>query len=306
MRNFIFCLIGLGMLFLTSCSPEKIVIPEFDEQNAMRLLTKLVSFGPRHSGTAANLRQAEFIASTARKCGVKTNTIKFKSRTSEGLLNFVNIEVLIPGRRDEFIIIGSHFDTKKMPEGIKFEGANDGASSTATLLEMIRTISKSGSKPEYTLKFVFFDGEECFNEYGPNDGLFGSKHYASQLRIQNLTPQCRAVIILDMIGDKDLNITLPIDSDKQLCKMLYEAAARTGNSEYFDYLPTKLLDDHTPFQNMGIPVIDIIDFKFGPGNSFWHSSEDNIKNISAKSLKIIGQTTLNLLFWENFAKKRDF
>ncbi len=306
MRNFIFCLPCLSILFFVGCAPEKIVVPEFDEQNAMRLLTKLVSFGPRSAGTAANLRQADFIAETAGKSGAKTNFVKFKHTTTEGPLDFVNIEVVIPGKRDDFIIIGSHFDTKKMPEGIKFEGANDGASSTAVLLEMIRTIKQSNAKPKYTLKFVFFDGEECFNEYGPNDGLFGSKYYANQLKSQNLVSQCRAVIILDMVGDKDLNITLPIDSDKRLSKMLFNAAARSGTSEYFDYLPTKLLDDHTPFKEIGIPVIDIIDFKFGPGNSFWHSSEDNIKNISAKSLKIIGKTTLNLLFLGKFGKKRDF
>ena len=303
MRNLIFYLTCMGMLFFTACGSKKIKIPEFDEQNAMRLLVKLVSFGPRSAGTAANLRQAEFIATTARSYGVETTYYRFKRMTSEGLLRFVNIEVEIPGRRKNFIIVGSHFDTKKMPADIKFEGANDGASSTAVLLELIRTIMTSGIQPEYSLKFVFFDGEECFNEYGDNDGLFGSKHYASRLKTQNLVSECRAVIILDMVGDKDLNITLPLDSDKRLCEMLFKAAEKNGSRKYFDYLPTNLLDDHTPFQKMGIPVINIIDFEFGPGNSFWHSSEDNIKNISTKSLKTIGQTTLNLIFLGNFAKK---
>ncbi len=303
MRNLILCLIGSIFIFFNCCAPEKTVVPEFDEQNAMHLLKRLVAFGPRSTGTAANLRQAEFIADTARKYGAETRSIKFKLLTTEGNLDLVNIEVVIPGQREDFIIIGSHFDTKKMPKGIKFEGANDGASSTAALLEMIRTISQAGARPEYTLKFVFFDGEECFNEYGNNDGLFGSKHYAKQLQAHNLVSKCRAVIVLDMVGDKDLNITLPVDSDERLSEMLLKAAARTGNSQYFGYLPSKLLDDHTPFKEMGIPAIDIIDFKFGPGNSFWHSSEDNIENISAKSLKIIGQTTLNLLFRGEFAEK---
>jgi len=301
--NFIFCLICFGMLFFTGCGSKEIKVPDFDEQNAMRLLTKLVSFGPRSAGTAANLRQAEFIAETARSYGAITTSHKFKRMTTEGLLQFVNIEVVIPGKRKDFVIIGSHFDTKKLPKGIKFEGANDGASSTAVLLELVKTIKASGIQAEYTLKFVFFDGEECFNEYGANDGLFGSRHYTSQLKEKNLVPQCRAVIILDMVGDKDLNITLPLDSDKQLCEMLFEAADQSGSRKYFDYLPTALIDDHTPFEEIGIPVINIIDFEFGQKNSFWHSSEDNIKNISAKSLKIIGRTTLKLLFRLNFAKK---
>ncbi len=303
MRIFIFCLICSGLLLFTACGSKETRVPDFDEQNALRLLLKLVSFGPRSSGTAANLRQAEFIAAAAEKYGAVTARRKFKCMTEEGLLQFVNIEVVIPGRQKAFIIIGSHFDTKKLPAGVKFEGANDGASSTAVLLELIRTIKDSGIRPEYTLKFVFFDGEECFTSYGANDGLFGSKHYARQLKAQNPASPCRAVIILDMVGDKDLKITLPIDSDKRLSEMLFKAADRGGNAQYFDYLPAALLDDHTPFQEMGIPVIDIIDFEFGPGNSFWHSSEDNIKNISAKSLKIVGQTALNLIFDEEFAKK---
>ena len=211
MRNFVFSLTCLSMLFFAGCGSKEIIVPEFDEQNAMRLLTKLVAFGPRSAGTAANLRQAEFIAESARKYGALTKSIRFKQRTTEGLLDFVNIEAVIPGRCKEFIIIGSHFDTKKMPGGIKFEGANDGASSTALLLELIKTIKNSGAKLEYTLKFVFFDGEECFNEYGNNDGLFGSKHYANQMKEQNLLSQCRALILLDMVGDKDLNITLPLE-----------------------------------------------------------------------------------------------
>ena len=160
MRISIFCLICSGLLFFAACGSKKIKIPDFDEQNALRLLIKLVSFGPRSSGTAANLRQAEFIAATAEKYGAVTTRGKFKCMTEEGLLQFVNIEAVIPGRRKDFVIIGSHFDTKKLPACVKFEGANDGASSTALLLELIRTIKNSGIQSEYTLKFVFFDGEE--------------------------------------------------------------------------------------------------------------------------------------------------
>ena len=300
MRNFILILAFSGLFLLSACGSREIRVPDFDEQNAMRLLIKLVAFGPRSSGTDANLRQAEFIAATARDYGAVTTRLKFKHVTVEGLLQFVNIEAVIPGRRKDFIIIGSHFDSKKLPAGIKFEGANDGASSTAVLLEMIRTIRKSGVRPEYTLKFVFFDGEECFSSYGANDGLFGSKNYALRLKTQNLVSQCRAAIILDMVGDKDLKITLPSDSDKRLSEMLFKAAAKTGKVKHFGYLPVPLLDDHVPFKEMNIPVIDIIDFEFGPGNSFWHTSEDNTENVSAKSLKIVGQTTLNLIFGGDF------
>ncbi|MDD5598650.1 MAG: M28 family metallopeptidase [Victivallaceae bacterium] len=279
------------------------MIPVFDERNAWRLTGELVAFGPRSSGSDANLKQAEFIAKTAESYGALISRQEFRRTTPAGPIRFVNVEAVIPGKRSDFIIVGSHFDTKKLPPGIKFEGANDGASSTAVLLELIRAVKHSGVKPEYTLKFVFFDGEECFNEYTDNDGLFGSRYYARQLSLRNEVRQCRAVIILDMVGDRDLNITLPLNSDKQLCGLLFEAAAEAGHRKYFDYFSGELLDDHIPFKKLGIPVMDIIDFEFGPGNSFWHTSEDRLSNMSAESLKIVGQTVLRLVFFEKIWKK---
>ncbi|MDD5698440.1 MAG: M28 family metallopeptidase [Victivallaceae bacterium] len=303
MRKLDFCFIAAVLFMLAGCGPGEIKVPDFDERNALRLLTKLVAFGPRSSGTTANLRQAEFIAATAGNYGAVTSCQKFQRLTEAGPLRFINVEAVIPGRQPEFIILGSHFDTKKLPGRIKFEGANDGASSTALLLELIRAIKNSGMQLEYTLKFVFFDGEECFSAYSFHDGLFGSKYYARQLELERAVFQCRAVIIFDMVGDKDLNITLPADSDQRLAAMLFRAARRAGTAAYFGYLPTPLVDDHAPFQKLGIPVLDVIDFDFGPANSFWHTSEDNTGNIAAASLKIIGQTALNLIFYENFAKK---
>lgn len=303
MRKFIFYLFALILLFPAACAPEKSEIPVFDERNAWRLTGELVAFGPRSSGSAANLKQAEFIAGTAESYGALTARQKFERTTPAGLIKFVNVEAVIPGKREEFVIIGSHFDTKKLPAGIKFEGANDGASGTAVLLELIRAVKRSGVKPEYTLKFVFFDGEECFTEYSANDGLFGSRYYALRLVSQGMARQCRAVIILDLVGDRDLNITLPLNSDKRLCEMLFNAAEAAGNRKYFDYFAGELLDDHTPFGELGIPVMDIIDFEFGPGNSFWHTSEDKLDNISATSLKIVGQTVLNMIFSAKLSEK---
>ncbi|MDD5728044.1 MAG: M28 family metallopeptidase [Victivallales bacterium] len=296
----VFCLPVCVLLLLTACDPEPVKVPEFDRENALALVKKLVAFGPRSSGTAANLRQAEFIAAAAKKYGAEVVRQEFDRFTELGKLKFCNIEATIPGERGNFVIIGCHFDTKKLPAGIEFEGANDGASGVAVSLEMIRTISASGTKPAYTLKFLFFDGEECISAYSRNDGLFGSGYYARKLQQDGLIKKCRAVIILDMVGDRDLKITIPADSDKQLRAMLLAAAARTGNAEYFTDFHSAVLDDHTPFQKLGIPAINIIDFEFGPGNSFWHTSEDNMNNLSPASLKITGQTVLNMIFSPDF------
>ena len=294
----------LLLLFMGSCFKGDIKPPVFNENNAMYLLKRLVAFGNRPSGSEANLRQAEYIAGTAEEYGANVVRQKFKQNTELGNLQFFNVEATIPGRKSDFIIIGSHFDTKKLPPNVKFEGANDGASSTAVLLEMIRTIMKSNIVPEYTLKFVFFDGEECITEYGDNDGLFGSKYYAGKLKESGNIEKCRAVIVLDMVGDKDLNITIPSDSDKYLSEALFKAAEECGTRKYFSYFRSPILDDHMPFKDLGIPVIDLIDFNFGPGNSFWHTSQDCVSNVSEKSLKIVGKTTLKMLFALNPAKNR--
>jgi glutaminyl-peptide cyclotransferase len=290
----IFCLLFFLSL-LNGCSQQE-AAPETDSRNAMKLVDSLVSFGQRYAGSQANKRQAEFIVKTLRDYGCFPQMQIFAKNTIIGKVTFRNIEAVIAGEDDRFIIIGSHYDTKKLSRDSKFEGANDGASSTALLLEMIRCIKMSGKTPPVTIKFVFFDGEECFNEYSETEGLYGSRFYARNLKKQGDVERCSAVIILDMIGDKDLNVTIPADSDEKLANSLFAAADRLGFRDKFDYYKSPILDDHVPFQKLGIPCIDIIDFEFGPGNCYWHTSEDKRANISEKSMKIVGDTVLEMVW----------
>ena len=291
--NWLILVLPALFLTLSGCSPRP--IPEINSDNAYSLAVRLVSFGKRYSGTEENRKQAEFIAAKASEYGALVNIDRFTCPTSAGLIEFANITAEIKGKSSGFVIIGSHYDIKKIASAPDFEGANDSASSSALLLEMIRAINASGYIPPVTLKFVFFDGEECRMAYSENDGLWGSRNYAEKLKNTGQAGKCKAMVLLDMIGDADLGITLPANSDRGLVEKVLDSAVKLGYSQYFSAKNFEILDDHQPFLQQGIPSIDIIDFEYGPGNAYWHTEADKIDKISKKSLKIVGDCVLRLV-----------
>ena len=189
------------------------------------------------------------------------------------------------------VLIGSHYDTKFYTDFV-FLGANDSGSSTGALLEIARV---TAAVPELAerLELVFFDGEEAFKRsITPTDGLYGSRHYKKVMRVQAKEGQrAHYGIILDLIGDKDLNIEVPSDSPAQLEKWLMKAAVDLNTRRYFGRRRTPIIDDHVPLNEMGIPTIDIIDLDYGP----WHTKGDTLDKISAASIQIVGQTTLLMI-----------
>ena len=283
------------LLALSGCSDIPRSIPVTDSNNAYLLAVKLVAFGKRYSGTEENRKQADFIVAKASEYGASVSVDRFTCHTSGGLVEFANITAEIKGKSSDFIIIGSHYDIKKIASVPDFEGANDSASSSALLLEMIRAINASGYVPPVTLRFVFFDGEECQMAYSENDGLWGSRNYAEKLKKTGLIEKCKAVIVLDMIGDADLGVTLPVNSDSKLVENVLNSAGKLGYGQYFSMKNFEILDDHQPFLQQGIPAVDIIDFEYGPGNAYWHTGADKIDKISEKSLKIVGDCVLRLV-----------
>lgn len=283
------------LLILSGCSDFPRSTPEIDSNNAYILAVRLVAFGKRYSGTEENRKQADFIAAKASEYGASVSIDRFIRRTAAGLIEFTNITAEIKGESSDFIIIGSHYDIKKIASAPDFEGANDSASSSALLLEMIRAVKASGHVPPVTLRFVFFDGEECQMAYSENDGLWGSRNYAEKLKDSGGIKQCKAVVLLDMIGDADLGVTLPVNSDRKLVEKVLKSAGALGYGQYFNMKNIEILDDHQPFLQLGIPAVDIIDFEYGPGNAYWHTNADKIDKISKKSLKIVGDCVLRLV-----------
>jgi glutaminyl-peptide cyclotransferase len=286
-----------GGFGLFSCSPvNRQPHPVVDASRALELASEVVDMGPRPSGSRGALRNAEFIADHLRGLGLETFVGEWREITPAGELTFRNVIANIPGESGEFVLIGCHYDTKRLLSTPGFVGANDGASGVGLLLAMAEAVVGSGRKPPLTLKLAFFDGEECVESYSDHDGLHGSRHLAKELKDAGALSNCRAMVLLDMVGDKGLNITIPSGSDPKLAKTLLDVAGKQGKGSCFEMRSTDVLDDHTPFQKAGVPVIDVIDFEFGPSNRYWHTGEDTLDKISAESLGTVGNAVMGLVW----------
>ncbi|MBN1863888.1 MAG: M28 family peptidase [Victivallales bacterium] len=296
----IFLLAALLMIFF-SCSvndPEPVAAPAIDETEAFELLKEGASIVPRHSGTPGAEKTVEFISNFIAGLGVVAELDRWVENTPDGMVDFCNVVARIEGKdKSKSIIVACHYDTKRIVSVPDFVGANDGASGVAVLLSMIKAIVNHPSPPPATLKFVFFDGEECFIEYTPADGLFGSRRMAAELERSGRLEDCLAVVVLDLVGDKDLEVTIPTGADKRLVDLLFLIASRQDTRRYFTMFKSDIIDDHTPFQQRGVPTLDMIDFEYGPGNRYWHTSADTVDKTSAKSLCITGNAALQLI-WE--------
>ena len=269
---------------------------QFDGQRAFAELKDLLALGLRDSGTPGAEAAAKHLAARLQAAGVEARIDEFTESSPCGSTVYRNVIGRLPGTGEGLILLCSHYDTKSgMPAG--FEGANDSGSSSAAVLELARMMAKGPSVPP-EIWFVFFDGEECMEHYGPGDGLRGSDHLAQQLVREGRANQVRGVILLDMIGDKDLSVTLPRNSTPALAAAVFEAARAENARSKFSLYPYEVGDDHEPFFLRGMPAVDIIDFQYGsqPGaNDYWHNAEDRIDKISPDSLATIGRVVVRVV-----------
>lgn len=272
-----------------------------DAGNAMAETRALIALGPRDAGTPGARRAAAHLMERLQAVGVQSTLDAFTDETPAGTTTFWNVTGVIPaaGQRADrrpWIFLGSHFDTKSgMRDG--FEGANDSASSSGLLLELARVLQGAGPLP-VNVGISFFDGEECRHNYSAHDGLHGSRHAARALFLNRRADQVRAVIILDMIGDKNLTVTIPRNSTSDLVARVFRAAEAEQERDKFKLMADTLLDDHQPFLEAGLPAIDLIDFEYGsaPGrNDYWHTSQDNSDKLSPASLGIVGRVVIRVL-----------
>lgn len=287
----------LAMLVPAGCSERPSTsIPELDPARIYKLAEKITAVTPRHSGTPGVAKTAEFIADCIRDSGLEPETDAWTALTPDGPVDFRNVYARLNGKNQKFIILGAHYDNKKLETVPDFSGANDGASGVALLLEIIRALSSHNNTPPFSMLFAFFDGEECVMNYSDNDGLYGSRHLAEKLEKKGELKQCRAVIILDMIGDKDLKLTIPADTDPDLFRILRQAAKKHGLENVISKYHTGIIDDHTPFSKKGVPAVNLIDFEYGPGNHYWHTAADTMDKISAESMRKTGILALELIY----------
>jgi len=267
-----------------------------DGGRALEEVAALVALGLRDAGTPGAAAAAAHIRDRLRAVGVEAEIDEFEDDTPLGPMVFRNVIGRLPGRGEGLIVLGSHFDTKRgMPEG--FQGANDSGSSTGLLIELARVLKAAPTLgPE--IRFAFFDGEECAVAYGPRDGLHGSRRMARELVERQRARDTLAVLVLDMIGDRDLTVTIPRNTHPGLARALFAAAAEEGARDRFRLAPAAILDDHVPFLQAGMPAALLIDFEYGSGpgrNDYWHTAGDTMDKLSAESLALVGRVTIRFL-----------
>ena len=269
----------------------------FDSARAWKDLEAQVAIGPRPSGSAALQKTRDYILAELKKAGIEARQQIFIARTPLGEVSMANMIATIPGRRPERLAIASHYDTKRTPfpnpqNGQivnRFVGASDGASSTAALLELARVLK--ARQNELTIELIFFDGEEAVLEWREGDNTYGSRQYVETAQKAGTLKTLRALVLLDMIGDKDLLIRRDAASTNWLVDIVWAAAARIGHRGVFSNEQTSIDDDHIPFIRAGVPAVDIIDLDYPA----WHTAADTLDNVSARSLQIVGDVVLAAL-----------
>ena len=272
-------------------APSAPSAPKFDSNRAWEHLRRQVSFGPRPSGSTAIAENRRYILDQLRAAGIEGREQPFEATTPIGPIKMANVVATIPGARPERIALGSHFDTKRF-SGFRFVGANDGASSTAAVLELGRALAQR--KNAYTIELLFFDGEEAtLLDWTGTDHTYGSRHYVEAARKAGTLAGLKALILLDMVGDRDLRIQRESNSTDWLNDLIWSAAAGLGYQRYFvDEEFSIGGDDHFEFLAAGVPAVDIIDFDY-PGR--WHTARDDLDAVSARSLQIVGDVVLAAL-----------
>jgi hypothetical protein len=302
------CLFFLAALFLLlGCKPKPSPPPsqaaldlwqQFDGQRAYAHVERLAALGPRPPGTEAHRRMQAYLVEELKKLGLRVQEHKFTADTPRGPVEFNNIIAWLDAGRD-ILLLGSHYDTKWYDDFV-FVGANDAGSSTGALLEVARVLAANKGALRDTVAMVFFDGEEAFVRYTATDGFYGSRRLVADWKKDGTLGRIKAMLHMDMVGDRDLTVTLSLDDDQTLTSAALDAAAQLGVRHKFKLMGGEGLihDDHTLFKAEGIPAVNLMDFEFGsrPGlNDYWHTPHDTLDKVSAESLHIMGRVLMKLL-----------
>jgi glutaminyl-peptide cyclotransferase len=318
----VLCLLALSVL-LTGCpkdtpqpnsrignverqKPSNAMAPDavaFNGERAMEHVKKQLAIGPRVAGSPEAAKTREYIVSALKSFGTMVKADEFQVLTPMGSKTMVNLTAEIPGESSDVLIIASHYDSKFFKD-MRFVGANDPGTSVATLLELARVLSASLQKPKLTYWLVFFDGEEAFceqweqcqnaNPSDPNkplpDNTYGSREFVAQLQRRNEVKRVRALILLDMMGAKNLELGRDTLSTHWLQDIVWQTAKEAGYGKVFVERPEGVGgDDHEPFLRAGIDSLDLIQLS---SYQYWHRADDTIDKVSAQSMKIVGDVVL--------------
>src|SRR5215213_8596581 len=250
------------------------VVAAFNGERAMDHVKKQIGFGPRPPDSGELAKTRAYITNELKSYGLTVSLDEFTATTPQGEKKMANIVAELPGESKTLILLTSHYDTKFYKD-MRFVGANDPAASVGTLVEIGRVLGSLPDKPKVTLKLVFFDGEEafcegwdeCSNEQRP-DNTYGSRHYVSQLRAKNELDNTGALILLDMMGYKKLELGRDPSSIRWLQDIIWETGRELGYKDVFiDREEGVGGDDHEPFIQAGVDAVDLIQLSTYP---HWH------------------------------------
>jgi glutaminyl-peptide cyclotransferase len=261
---------------------------KFDSGRAWADLRQLVAIGPRPAGSAGIEQSRTYMKDQLAAAGVAVAEQAWDDETPLGKVRMVNLVATIPGARKERLVIAGHYDTKLFRQ-FRFVGASDGGSSAAFLLELAR-VFKARRNP-LTIELLFLDGEEAVVEWRGTDHTYGSRHYVEVARKDGSLSSLKALILIDMIGDRDLQIRRDTNSTAWLTDTIWETARRQQLDNVFIAESATIEDDHLPFLQAGVPAVQIIDLDYEP----WHTPRDTLEAVSARSLQIVGDVLLAAL-----------
>jgi glutaminyl-peptide cyclotransferase len=262
-------------------------------QAIFNLTQQLLSVAPkRYNGSPGHLAAENFIKQHFKPEAARGDfeTDQFTANTPAGPQTMRNYIAKFPGKKDGIIVLASHYETNWPLRNIAFYGANDGACTSALLIELgayFRTHPPQG----YSVWLVFDDGEEAVDQWSDSDSLYGTRHLAARWYADGTLKRVKAFLVADMIGDKDLNILEEMQSTPWLRDLFLQAAVNTHHSAYVYKTRAEEEDDHLPFLRRGVPSLDVIDVDYGPHTAatpdgYHHTAQDTIDKISPKSLQI--------------------
>ncbi|HXN96365.1 MAG TPA: M28 family peptidase [Candidatus Acidoferrales bacterium] len=257
----------------------------FDGKRGFAHVAKQVSFGPRPSGSQAIVHLQDYLQTELKSYGCNVETDSFGADTPVGRLPMKNILVKIPGEKPGVILLGTHYDTLLMDN---FVGADDAGSSTAVMLELARLLCPQEGK--YAVWIAFFDGEEAMKHWSDTDSRYGSRQMAARFSSGGDIKKIKAFLLADIVGGREAQFLRESSSTPALIDLVWNTAAKLGYSGLFLNNATAAQDDHDSFLKRGVPSVDVIgDFV---NNGYWHTPQDSLDKISAKTLAITGHVFL--------------
>jgi Zn-dependent M28 family amino/carboxypeptidase len=271
----------------------------------LKLTQQYVDAAPkRYIGSPGHAAAEAFIKSHFQPEIAKGNFItdSFYAKTPAGAFGMDNFIVKFPGKKDGIIVLASHYETNYPLKDIAFVGANDGACTTALLIALGQYYREHPPQG-YSVWLLFDDGEEAVGNNGMSgsDQLYGVRHLAAKWSGDGTLGRVKALIVADMLGWKEMNIDHEDNSTPWLLDLLARAGKDTGHSGSLFRHSMAVDDDHLPFKERGVPVLDVIAYEYGPFDAktgdyaFHHTAKDTMDKLSAQSLQVSADLFLDLV-----------